>query len=97
MWDIMLLIVFIVIIGILIYLLFLLLKALIELVSSIFTSRKINRVIDGRGTISGKKYNNQNCSNMTYKETLTFQQLSKVYISDNISNCKAGWKIKYYF
>jgi hypothetical protein len=55
MWDIMLLIVFIVIIGILIYLLILLLQALIELASSIFSRRKINKVIAGRGTISGKK------------------------------------------
>ena len=55
MWDIMLLIVFIVIIGILIYLLILLLQVLIEVVNSIFLKRKINKVIAGRGTISGKK------------------------------------------
>ena len=55
MWDIMLLIVFIVIIGILIYLLILLLQVLIEVANSIFSKRKINKVIAGRGTISGKK------------------------------------------
>jgi hypothetical protein len=55
MWDIMLLIVFIVILGVLIYLLILLLQALIELVRSVFLSRKVNKVVAGRGTLSGKK------------------------------------------
>ena len=55
MWDIVLLIVFIVIIGVLLYLLILLLRALKALVSSIFSSRKINKVVAGRGTVSGEK------------------------------------------
>jgi hypothetical protein len=55
MWDIMLLIVFIVILGVLIYLLILLLQALIELVRSVFLSRKVNKVVAERGTLSGKK------------------------------------------
>jgi len=40
MWDIMLLIVFIALLGVLIYLLFLLLQALVQLLGSIFSSRK---------------------------------------------------------
>jgi hypothetical protein len=55
MWDIMLLIVFIVILGVLIYLLILLFQAFIELVRAVFSSRKVNKVVAGRGTISGKK------------------------------------------
>ena len=55
MWDIMLLIVFIVVVGILLYLLILLLRALKTLVISIFSNRKINKVVAGRGTVSGKK------------------------------------------
>ncbi len=55
MWDIMLLIVFIIILCVLIHLLILLLQALIELVGSVFSSRKVNKVVAGRGTLSGKK------------------------------------------
>lgn len=68
MWDIILLIVFIVLIGVLIYFLVLLLQALVELARSFFSKRKVNKVADGRGTISGKKYNNQNHSNGAIKE-----------------------------
>ena len=55
MWDIMLLIVFIVILGVPIYLLILLLQALVELLRSVFSSRKVYKVAAGRGTLSGKK------------------------------------------
>ena len=55
MWDIMLLIVFIVILSVLIYLLILLFQALIELVRAVFSSHKVNKVVAGRGTLSGKK------------------------------------------
>ena len=55
MWDIMLLIVFIVILGVLIYLLILLLQALIGLLKSVFSNRKVNKIVVGRGTLSGKK------------------------------------------